>query len=158
MRTGKPLFIFAMAIVINLGLLYSQLCSIYCDISGCSQSTVVTPAASQPDSSPAHSECEHHKHSGENAHRETGHSHTGTPVQSEGHNHSHQPHCAFHTDVTWLLSSGANMAAQSQPDAHPDAAASPLAVVISFARPAGETGAQTPDRSPPRRVTSVLRI
>lgn len=158
MRTGKSLYVFAMAVVINLGLLYSQMCNIYCDISGCSQSTIVTPAASKQDSSPAHSECEHHKQSGENARRETGYSHTGTPVQSEGHDHSHQSHCAFHTDEAGLLSSGANMAAQSQPDAHPDAAISALAIVVSFTRLTVETTAQTPDRSPPKRVASVLRI
>ena len=155
MHTGKSLFIFAMAVVINLGLLCSQLCNIYCDISGCSQPVALMPAASEQESRPAHPECGHHGQNKENANGETGHSHTGAPAQSEGHNHSHQSLCAFHADQAGLLSSGTQMA---HPDAQPDAAASPLVAVALFTRLLGESAAQTPDRSPPKRVTSVLRI
>lgn len=155
MRIGKSLFIFAMAVVINLGLLYSQMCGIYCDISGCSPTAALMPDAGKQDSGPAHSECGHHRQGGESARQAEGHSHAGAPAQSEGHSHSHQPLCAFHADQAGLLSSGANLA---YPDAHPDAAISPPAVVVSFTRLTVETAAQTPDRSPPRRVASVLRI
>ena len=155
MQTGKSLFGFVMAVLISLGLLCSQMCSIYCDISGCSQPAALMPAVNEQESRPAHPECGHHGQGAEKAGGETNHSPAGAPAQSEGHNHSHQPLCAFHADQAGLISSGANLA---HPDSYPDAVAAPSGVVATFTRLIGESAAQIPDRSPPRRVTSVLRI
>lgn len=161
MRTAKRPVIIAMAVVISLGLMYSQLCGVLCDISGCSSPAPANFAAASNSGSAglgSHG-CEHHKQTKPKDSEQAGHHARGAAfTTSEGPGHPHGSGCFHSHDQIGLFSTGGKSADSFNQQPHPIIGAVSPAADTSFAELVGETTARTPDRSPPRRVASVLRI
>ena len=161
MRTAKSPFIIAMAVAISLGLMYSQLCGVLCDISGCSSSVTASFAAVQSggDVDAGETGCGHHKQTKLKDSKESGHRSEGLALNtSENSGHRHQSGCLHGHDQIGLISTGSNSASNFNQQPLPTAEVVSPSAEILFLELSGETTARIPDRSPPRRVASVLRI
>ncbi len=161
MFTMRPLLVTAFVMAISVGIMSSQMCSVLCDLSGCSPSVAAVPAAdvSNEKAGQGHSECGHHRQA-----RQASSSRRDRLAQeiaqngAEGRGHSHGSPCANHHDQVAVLSAGGTSVAHSYQQARLALAAPALTGVVSFSDLRGDTVARTPDRSPPRPVASVLRI
>lgn len=161
MRTAKRQLTTVMSVVIGLGLMYSQLCGVLCDISGCSSSvrTNFAAASTGKEVDAGQTECGHHKQTKPKGSEGAGHRAKGVAlIPSENSGHTHGSGCLHSHDQIGLLSKGGNSKVSSSQQPHPTIAIVSSSVEFSFTEPSGETTSRAPDRSPPRRVVSVLRI
>jgi hypothetical protein len=162
MRTARHSLLIVMAIAINAGVMYSQVCNIVCDLYGCSPSAAEKILDLSDSSNEQHessdSACGGHKHTSHDQNEQASHHAQGEPTSiPEGHSHSHDSQCLFHVDQTALVSSATSAAYLHQP-IQSIAGALPLISYTSFDELTGERVTCTSDRSPPKPTFSVLRI
>ena len=157
MRSARVSLVIAMAVAINLGLMYSQLCTLFCEVSGCS-SSVVQYAVSTHEATGSKSDagCGHQSDKGSKPDNHHGQSRMpATPTDQGNHKGSHCPH---ECDQVGPLSSWDIHVATSSQHVQQAAGELPVKVFTFLVGSAIEGATRMPDRSPPRRPTSVLRI
>ena len=157
MRFARSSLVITMAVAINVGLMYSQLCTLFCEVTRCS-SSVVKYAVSTHEASGSKSDsgCGHQSDKG--TERENHHGQNRRPVTPTDQDNHKESHCPHECDQVGLLSSGDIYVAASSQHVQPAVGELPAKVFIPLIGSPIEVAVGMPDRSPPRRLISILRI
>ncbi len=157
MRSARCSLVIALAVVINTGLMYSQLCTLFCEVSGCSSPSVEFVVSQHEASrSKTDSGCGHQ--SDNNSEQTNHHGQSRTPVTPAEQDSPEGSRCPHECDQVGLLSSADIYVTISGQHMQPAVGELPAKVFTPLIGSPNEIAARMPDRSPPRRPISVLRI
>ena len=165
MHIVKPTLLVSLITVLSVGLVYSQLCNTVCAFYGCSPSAVARILVPGGDNHAARqesqSECSKHNQAAQQPGTEQSHTKPADSTsfpQNQGNSHRSEG-CPAHAEQTALMSAAATSShAATHLISQPVDGEFHVEDITSVRTLAGVSFIITPDRSPPRRTVSVLRI
>ena len=161
----KSTLLVSLITVLSVGLVYAQLCNTVCAFYGCSPSALPRNLVPGSDNNAAREEsksaCSKHRQTGHQPSKEQKDTRAGDPTpvpQNQGNSHQSEE-CPAHADQTSLMSAAAtSLRAVTPLTSQPLDGEFHVEYGTSVIMLAGVSFIIKPDRSPPGRTFSVLRI
>jgi hypothetical protein len=165
MHAVKLTLLVLLVTILSVGLVYAQLCNTACALYGCSPSAVarnmLPGSGDNAAREESQSECSKHNRAGRQLSKEQSHTRQDDPTpipQNQGDSHQSEG-CPAHADQTALMSAAATSScAATHSNSQPADGGFPVEESTPIRMLAGLSFIIKPDRSPPRRTASVLRI